>query len=99
MGTNLEELKLKNLKTNVLFSVIVLLSLVLIFRLFYLQIFKYKTYAQRAQYSTSKISILTAPRGTIYDRNGKILATNKQAISVVVYPEKLKTYEERIETY
>lgn len=75
------------------------LVLILISRLFYLQIFKYKTIAQRAQYSTSRISILVAPRGIIYDRNKKILATNKQSLSLIVYPNKLKTKSEKLKLY
>ena len=99
MELNLDEIKEKNFKSKVLLSLILILSLTLILRLFYLQIIKYKSYAQRAQYATSKISILTAPRGIIYDRNGKILAANKQAISVVVYPNKLKTIKEKLYAY
>lgn len=88
-----------NYKYKVLFSIVCLLSIILIIKLFYLQIFQYKTYTQRAQYSTSRISVLTAPRGIIYDRNNKIIATNKQSISVIAYPNKLKTKEERLKTY
>ena len=99
MGTNLEEIKETDFKTKVLLGITLAFTLILISRLFYLQIFKYKSFTQRAQYSTSKISILVAPRGVIYDRNGKILATNKQAISVIVYPNKLKTVQERLKVY
>ena len=99
MEPNPEEIKEKNFKSKVLLSLTLVLSFVLISRLFYLQIIKHKSYTQRAQYATSKISILSAPRGIIYDRNKKILGANKQAISVVVYPDKLKTIKERIYTY
>ena len=102
MEPNIEEIKdkkLRSFKSKVLSGIVLVFSLILISRLFYLQIFKYKTLTQRAQYSTSKISILSAPRGIIYDRNGKILATNKQSISVVVYPNKLRTRQERIQVY
>lgn len=100
MGTNIiEELQLKNFKVKVLTGITITFSIILILRLFYLQVFQYKTITERAQYSTSKISILAAPRGIIYDRNGNILATNKQSISIVVYPDKLKTQKERLEVY
>lgn len=100
MGTNnIEESKVKDFKTKVFLGITLTFTLILISRLFYLQIFKYKSISQRAQYSTSKISILVAPRGIIYDRNGKILATNKQSISAIVYPNKLKTKEERLKVY
>ncbi len=89
----------KDFKIKILLGITIAFAAVLILRLFYLQIFQYKTITERAQYSTSRISILSAPRGIIYDRNGKILATNKQSISVIVYPNKLKTYDERMYVY
>ncbi len=94
-----ENVKTKDFKTKILIVITLFFSLVIICRLFYLQIFQYKTITQRAQYSTSKISILAAPRGIIYDRNKNILATNTQAISVVAYPEKLKTMQEKTKIY
>lgn len=96
MTTNIDKAKKKDFKIRILQSFIVTFVLVIVLKLLYLQIFSYKTISERAQYSTSRISIVSAPRGIIYDRNGNILATNKQSISVVAYPDKLKTLEERI---
>lgn len=95
-GGGAEKIKEKNFKYRVLAGITISFTVILISRLFYLQVLKYKTIAERAQYSTSKISILSSPRGIIYDRNGKILASNKQSISLVVYPNKLKNKTERI---
>ena len=100
MSFNIIEIsKTKDFKIKVLLGITLTFTSILILRLFYLQIFQYKSITQRAQYSTSRISILGAPRGIIYDRNGKILATNKQAISVIVYPNKLKTKKEKLDIY
>ncbi len=99
MNSSIEISKIKDSKVKILQGITLAFTLVLAFRLFYLQIFQYKTIVQRAQYSTSRISILSAPRGIIYDRNGEILATNKQAISVIVYPNKLKTHKQKLELY
>ncbi len=99
MMTSIENIRIKDFKIKVLLGITFFFTLILIFRLFYLQIFNYKSIAQRAQYSTSRISILVAPRGIIFDRNGKILATNKQSISVIVYPNKLKTLKEKLAAY
>ena len=95
LTNSIEESRNKDFKIKVLLGITFFFALVLILRLFYLQIFNYKSITQRAQYSTSRISILVAPRGIIFDRNGKILATNKQSISVIVYPNKLKTIKEK----
>ncbi len=95
----IKESKNKNFKIKVLLGTTFFFTSILIFRLLYLQIFNYKSITQRAQYSTSRISILVAPRGIIFDRNGKILATNKQSISLIVYPNKLKTLKEKLDVY
>lgn len=95
----IEELRNKNFKVKVLLGITFFFTSILIFRLLYLQIFNYKSIIQRAQYSTSRISILVAPRGIIFDRNGTILATNKQSISAIVYPDKLKTLKEKFKVY
>ncbi len=95
----IEEVRKKDYKTSIFKIIIAAFCLVIIGRLFYLQIFNYKNFSRRAQYSTSKISVLIAPRGTIYDRNENILATNKQAISVIAYPDKFKTRDEKLKVY
>ena len=95
----IEESEKKNFKIKIFRVITLFFTLTLVIRLFYLQVFSYKNLTQRAQYSTSSILVHTAPRGIIYDRNGKILATNKQSISAVVYPDKLKTRKQRFETY
>ena len=96
LTNSIEESKNKDFKMKVLLGITFFFISILILRLFYLQIFNYKSITQRAQYSTSRISILVAPRGIIFDRNGKILATNKQSISIIVYPNKLKTTKENL---
>ena len=58
--------------------VILLLMITLVIRLFVLSVIQGKNWNERANNLNSK-EIYTAPvRGNIYDRNGKILATNKQ---------------------
>ena len=95
----IEEARKKDYKISIFKIITAVFCLVLIGRLFYLQVFNYKNFSRRAQYSTSKISVLIAPRGTIYDRNENILATNKQAISVIAYPDKFKTRDEKLKVY
>ena len=95
----INEIESKNFKIKILRAITLFFGLILVIRLFYLQIFNYKNLTQRAQYSTSSILVHTAPRGIIYDRNGKILATNKQSISAIVYPDKLKSEKQLLETY
>ena len=61
-----------------------LLSLVVIQKLFVLQIVNGEDYLENYTLSISKEVITTGTRGTIYDRNGEILATNRLAYSVQI---------------
>ncbi len=49
----------------------------LFLRLFHLQVIEGKTYRELADSNRVKVRIIHAPRGVIYDRNGKILAQNE----------------------
>jgi len=60
--------------------------LLIILRLFYLQIYKGDFYQDLAQRNYMKSVILPAPRGIIYDRNGVILAENKIKYSLYLIP-------------
>jgi penicillin-binding protein 2 len=59
-------------------------------RLAQLQIFEHDKYKVLAKNDTSRATITRAPRGSIYDRNGQIIASSKQSLSVVVYPNVLR---------
>lgn len=82
-------------KTFVLNAITVLLFLFLGLRLFQLQIVEHQKYKVLAKNNSTRVSITRAPRGIIYDRNGDILATNKQSLSVVVYPAILRSDEDK----
>ena len=60
----------------------VLLFLVLINRLFQLQIVEGEEYANQAQENATKTRVIKATRGNIYDCNGKLLAYNKLSYNV-----------------
>lgn len=70
-----------------LFVLIVLfciLSATLIQRVFYLQIVKGQDYLDNYKLQIKKTKTIQGTRGNIFDRNGKILATNKLAYSVQI---------------
>lgn len=52
-------------------------------RLSYLQVVKKEYYEARANKNKHKILTTSSPRGDIYDRNGKVLARNKQGFSLI----------------
>ena len=59
------------------------LFFILFLRLFHLQIIKGKENQQLADGNRIQIKLIHAPRGVIYDRNGKVLAANSPAFRLV----------------
>jgi penicillin-binding protein 2 len=70
-------------------------------RLYYLQITKGAYYAERAENQRVRLIPIPAPRGAIFDRNGKILVDSRPTYNVVLANEPLKKLDmsSRIEDY
>jgi len=66
------------------------LSLVLISRIYSLQIINYDYYSEEALGNQLQQLPITPARGDILDRNGKILATNTLSYKLTITPEKVK---------
>lgn len=81
-------------KAIVLSSLVIVAMSMLVARLVWLQILQYKYYANQAVENSTRVTFLRAPRGSIYDRHGNLLATNKQSISMIVIPNQLEKIEE-----
>jgi penicillin-binding protein 2 len=74
-------------------AVLLLLFAVLVGRLVWLQIVQYDYYTELSQGNRVKIEPLPAPRGTIYDRNGQILAENRPAYQLELVREQVRDLE------
>lgn len=73
---------------NILLIFIILVFIVLIIKLFYVQIIKFDEYKQKLETLTNNVvEGSTAPRGRIYDRNGKLIVDNKPN-KVIYYKKK-----------
>ena len=88
----------KILLSRTMFLAIVnfILLFVLIGRLYYLQVFqalKYKTMADENRISTR---ILMPIRGTVYDRNGVVLAGNEQNLSAMIVAEQTPSVDDTL---
>jgi len=71
---------------------IFVLPLILILRIFYIQIWKHNDlmpYVKKQIYSKINVNI---PRGDIMDRNYKVLATSIEGASVYIYPKEFLKY-------
>jgi len=69
--------------------VIVGLTLVLIGRLFILQVMRYDYYAELSQGNRVRVEPLPAQRGLIVDRNGAVLAENRPAFQLELVRERV----------
>jgi penicillin-binding protein 2 len=63
---------------------------ILAIRFYFLQIARHQDFQQRAENNRIREIPILAPRGAIYDRNGKTLVDNTPAYNIVVYPDLVK---------
>jgi len=70
-------------------------------RLYYLQVVKGEHYSERAENQRIRHIPIPAPRGVIFDRNGKILGDSRPAWNVVLSNEPIKKVDvtSRVEDY
>ncbi|MCL2882906.1 MAG: penicillin-binding protein 2 [Coriobacteriia bacterium] len=75
-----------NLRPLIIFAVLCILALMVFVRLYYIQITSHEVLAQAAtEQRSSGETTVQARRGTIYDRNGVILATSVQKVSIYIW--------------
>jgi penicillin-binding protein 2 len=77
----------KSIRLCILASV---LFVVLFVRLFYVQVIQARLNIRLSQENGMQFTILKAPRGLIFDRNGVVLARNRPSYSIGVLPYKIK---------
>ncbi len=68
-------------------------ALIVIFRLFQLQVLAHDDYVRRATRQQQKVEPIDAPRGSIYDRNGQLLAISSVSHFAVVDPKRIPNKE------
>lgn len=95
---NFPNSKIKNLKQEAKFFrkriiksaiIITILVLILIGRLFYLQVIQYKTFANLSERNQLQLVPIEPNRGLIYDRNGILLAENIPVFNLSLIPDYL----------
>ena len=82
-----------DMRIKVVFIILFLLLLLVIFRVFYIQVFDYKKLSEYANDLWSRDLPIEADRGLILDRNGKVLADNLTTTSLVLIPNQIKDKE------
>lgn len=79
-----------NTRVKILFLLMIIPLLLVIVRVFYIQVFEYKKLNILAKDLWSRNLSIEANRGKIYDRNGNILADNLTTSSLVLIPNQIK---------
>lgn len=74
--------------------IFILLMFLVIFKVFYLQVFDYKRLNKYANQLWSRNLPIEANRGIIYDTNGVVLADNLTTTSLVLIPNQIENKEE-----
>ena len=76
------------------FLMVLCILIIIMIRVFYIQVFQYDKLSSLAESLWSRQLPIGADRGEIYDRNGKVLATNLTTTSLVLIPNQIKNKEE-----
>ncbi len=82
--------KKKDEKIKVVFVILVFFFFLIIFKVFYIQVFDYKKLQSLASDLWSRDLPLEANRGLILDRNGVVLADNLTTTSLVIIPNQVE---------
>lgn len=85
--------KENRMKFKVVFVLCVALWGFFFFRLGYIQIFRRGYYANKSQRQSVEKIIVYPERGKIFDRNGKLVATNLKTKTLVAFPKKIADWE------
>ena len=83
-----------HIRIRYVFLIVLVLLIVIIGRVFYIQVFEYKKLSNLADNLWSRKLPIAADRGNITDRNGKLLATNITTTSLVLIPNQIKDKEQ-----
>jgi penicillin-binding protein 2 len=84
---NIAEANLFKGRILIALTVVILMTVALIYNLYDLQIVRYESFASRSNSNRIKIIPIAPPRGLIYDRYGNLLAENQPLYEIEVIPE------------
>lgn len=83
----------ENNRIKFIFLMVVVMFIVIIIRIFYIQVIEYKKLNTLAESLWSRNLPVQADRGNILDRNGKIIAGNETTSTLILIPVQIKDKE------
>ena len=84
-------IRIEKSRSIILIVFVCIIGIVFIIQLFNLQIVNGENYREQSERRLVREAVTYAPRGEIYDRYGKILATSVNGYSVQIYKTKIDT--------
>ena len=75
------------------------LLLIIILRLYYLQVFQADKYKMLADENRISTRLLIPPRGVIYDRNGVMIASNRQNFQAMIVAEQTPNVQQTLDEF
>ena len=86
----------RNKQEQIFSTLIILMFSLLALRLLFIQIIKGPQHLRTSTEIRARLIPSTAPRGIIYDRYGKVLATSRPAYAIYILPSELKAKEKTL---
>lgn len=96
---NAEKNQILNRRTIIIILVNLLAFMVIAARLYYLQVLQSDKYKMMSDENRISTRFLIPPRGTIYDRNGEIIAKNEQNFQALLVAEQTPDIEKTLSTF
>ena len=78
-------------------GLLILLTLFLVARMFYLQVMQHNVYATLSDRNRIQVQSLPPIRGLIYDRNGELIADNIPSFSLTITKERVDDLDSTLE--
>lgn len=77
-------------------GIVLLLSIILLLRIFYLQVIQHEHFTTLSQHNRVKIEPIAPTRGLIFSRDGVLLADNRPSFSLEIVPELIQDLDKTI---
>lgn len=77
--------------------ILVLALIILFMRLFDLQILKGEEMRRLSEQNRVRIKKIVAPRGTMFDRNGKVIGDTRPSFNLYIVPEDIKDFSQTVD--
>ncbi len=80
-------------QSRLFLTMLFVIFIALVGRLWQLQVLEYSAYSALSRENTTRTIPALAPRGIIYDRNGKVIVANRAIFSVYLFPSSVDNEE------